>query len=117
MGKKVAFAKNLALIGVMSGLAISLGVPFLAFQAAGKGVISGGGAIAITIISVLAGMPVVIVSAFFGIVIPSTVEGDSSDQSVTIRSKKGEEVRINGGSVSVTERQTGETGEDETGAA
>jgi hypothetical protein len=74
MGKKVVFAKSLALTGVFCGLAIALGVPLLTFMAVAGDVMSQGGAIAITIISVLAGAPIVLVSAFFGIVIPSTVE-------------------------------------------
>jgi hypothetical protein len=74
MGKKTTFAKSLAVTGVMSGLAIAILVPLLAFIAAGKEVIPSGGAIAITIISVLAGAPIVLISAFFGIVIPSSVE-------------------------------------------
>ena len=74
MPKRVAFAKNLAVAGVVAGLTIALVVPFLAFLAAGWHVIPSGGAVAITIISVLAGAPVVLVSAFFGVVIPSSVE-------------------------------------------
>jgi uncharacterized membrane protein YcjF (UPF0283 family) len=97
MGKKVTFAKNLAVVGVLSGLAIAIAVPFLAFAAANRGIISGGGAIAITIICVLAGAPIVLVSAFFGIVIPSSVEkaGDSSGDSVTVHGdKNGKQARI-----------------------
>jgi hypothetical protein len=74
MGKQVIFGKSLALTGVLGGLAIAIVVPFLAFIAAWREVIPSGGAIAITIISVLAGAPIVLISAFFGIVIPSSVE-------------------------------------------
>jgi len=74
MGKRTIFAKNFALIGVLGGVAIALGVPILALAGVSGGAMSQGGAIAITIISVLAGAPIVFVSAFFGIVIPSSVE-------------------------------------------
>ena len=112
MAKKVAFAKNLALVGVISGVLIAIAVPFLAFTAAASEVIPAGGAIAVAIIAVLAGAPIVLVSAFFGIVIPSSVEksDDVQGKSVTIRGKKGEEVRINGSTVSVKEGQIEETG-------
>jgi|GEM_PF-5292521 len=80
MGKKVAFAKSLALVGVLAGIFIAVIVPIAGFIAAGAGVIPGGGAIAIAIVCVLAGTPIVIVSTFFGIVIPSTVEKSDGDE-------------------------------------
>ncbi len=79
MGKKVVFAKSLALTGIFCGLAIALGVPFLAFFAAKIDAITSGGAIAIAIVAVIAGAPIVLVSAFFGIVIPSTVEKSENE--------------------------------------
>jgi hypothetical protein len=92
MGKQVIFGKSLALTGVLGGLAIAIIVPFLAFIAAGSGVIPSGGAIAITIIAVLSGAPIVLVSAFFGIVIPSSVE--KSDDGG--RDKRENTARVNG---------------------
>jgi hypothetical protein len=80
MGKITAFSKSLALSGVLSGLAIAIVVPFLAFVASGSGVIPAGGAIAIAIVAVIAGAPIVLVSAFFGIVIPSSVEKSDDER-------------------------------------
>ena len=80
MAKITVFAKNLALVGVLGGVAIAVGVPMLTYMGVAGGVMSQGGAIAITIIAILAGAPIVLVSAFFGIVIPQTVEKSDSGE-------------------------------------
>jgi hypothetical protein len=82
MGKKVEFGKRFAMIGVISGLALALGVPALALM----GGMPYGIVCAIMIVSVLTGGAIILVSSFFGIVLPTVVEDDKPRMPVMVRS-------------------------------
>jgi hypothetical protein len=82
MGKKVEFGKRFAMIGVISGLALALGVPALALM----GGMPYGIVCAIMIVSVLTGGAIILVSSFFGIVLPTVVEDDTPRMPVVVKS-------------------------------
>jgi hypothetical protein len=81
MGKKVEFGKRFAMIGVISGLALALGVPALAIA----GGMPYGIICAIMIVSVLTGGAIIPVSSFFGIVLPTVAEHDTPKKTVVVK--------------------------------
>jgi hypothetical protein len=80
MGKKVEFGKRFAMIGVISGLALALGVPALALA----GHMPYGIVCAIMIVSVLTGGAIILVSSFFGIVLPTVAEDDNAPKKTVV---------------------------------
>lgn len=67
--ERVKFGKGLALVGLLGGLGIALGLPALLIlfgQFLGSGIIT-----ALTIMALMTGGTLAIISAFFGTVIPN----------------------------------------------
>jgi hypothetical protein len=106
MGKKIEFGKRFAMIGVVSGLALALGVPALALV----GGMPYGIVCAVMIISVLTGGAIILVSAFFGIVLPTVAEDDSPRKTVFIKTPFGRTTRTEPANVAVKPQEKAPNG-------
>jgi hypothetical protein len=104
MGKKVEFGKRFAMIGVISGLALALGVPALALL----GKMPYGIVCAIMIVSVLTGGAIILVSSFFGIVLPTVAEDDTPKKTVVVKTLFGKATRTEPASATVNPQQNGQ---------
>jgi hypothetical protein len=103
MGKKVEFGKRFAMIGVLSGLALALGVPALALM----GGMPYGIVCAIMIVSVLTGGAIILVSSFFGIVLPTVAEDDSPRKTMVVKSVVNKVTGQGNAAVTVKPQQNG----------
>ncbi len=94
MGKgHVKFGRVGALAGIIAGVLIAVGVPAIALLTPQN--IEGSARCVLTVIALIAGGIVTVVSAFFGIVIPKEVEGDDDDDGERKPRKVGVELELN----------------------
>lgn len=104
MGKKVEFGKRFALVGVISGLVLALGVPLLAII----GNMPTGIVCAVMIVSVLTGGAIILVSSFFGIVLPTVAEDDTPRRPMVVKSMLSKTIIPGNGSVAPKPQTNGQ---------